>query len=190
MPLTFHRTFGGKPSEADYDELVEQKITTAGTAYRFFSAVRPFTYMVMGGVFDRHPDLRIVAAEVNCGWLPFWAQTMEQNLDIRAGLDDATAGTSMSPTERVGRNLFVTVLDDYVGFRLMADYPWLVDASMYSTDYPAQRHAVAELERADPEAHRRPLGRRDAQGAGRERGATVRCLTARPPAPPSSPSPT
>ena len=115
---------------------MEQKITAAGTAYRFFSAVRPFTYMVMGGVFDRHPDLRIVAAEVNCGWLPFWAQTMEQNLDIRIGLDDATARTALSPTERVGRNLFVTVLDDYVGYRLMVDYPWLVDASMYSTDYP------------------------------------------------------
>ena len=25
-------------------------------SYRFFAAVRPFTYMVMGGVFDRHPD--------------------------------------------------------------------------------------------------------------------------------------
>ena len=136
VPLTFHRTFGGKPSEADYDELVEQKITAAGTAYRFFAAVRPFTYMVMGGVFDRHPELRIVAAEVNCGWLPFWAQTMEQNLDIRSGLDDASASTALSPTERLGRNLFVTVLDDFVGFRLMPDYPWLVDASMYSTDYP------------------------------------------------------
>jgi hypothetical protein len=55
--------------------------------------VRPFTYMAMGGVFDRHPDLRIIGAEVNCGWLPFWAQTVEQNLDIRAALDDATAGT-------------------------------------------------------------------------------------------------
>ena len=83
IPLTFHRTFGGKPSEADYDELVEQKISTAGTVYRFFAAVRPFTYMAFGNVFDRHPDLRFVAAEVNCGWLPFWAQTMEQNLDIR-----------------------------------------------------------------------------------------------------------
>ena len=88
IPLTFHRTFGGKPSEADYDELVEQKISTAGTVYRFFAAVRPFTYMAFGNVFDRHPDLRFVAAEVNCGWLPFWAQTMEQNLDIRAGMSD------------------------------------------------------------------------------------------------------
>jgi uncharacterized protein len=36
----------------------------------------------------------------------------------------------------VGHNLFVTVLDDYVGYRLMHDYPWLVDGAMYSTDYP------------------------------------------------------
>lgn len=136
IPLTFHRTFGGKPSEADYDELVEQKLTAAGTAYRFFSAVRPFTYMVMGGVFDRHPGLRIIAAEVNCGWLPFWAQTVVQNLDIRAALDDATADSALTPAELVGRNLFVTVLDDYVGYRLMTDYPWLVDGSLYSTDYP------------------------------------------------------
>jgi predicted TIM-barrel fold metal-dependent hydrolase len=136
VPLTFHRTFGGKPSEADYDELVEQKISAAGTVYRFFSAVRPFTYMAMGGVFDRHPTLRVVAAEVNCGWVPFWAQTMEQNLDIRADLDDPTVSTAVSPIELVGRNLFVTVLDDHVGFRLMVDYPWLADAAMYSTDYP------------------------------------------------------
>jgi predicted TIM-barrel fold metal-dependent hydrolase len=136
VPLCFHRTFGGRPSEADYDELLEQKITTAGTVYRFFAAVRPFTYMVMGGVFDRHPGLRIVAAEVNCGWLPFWAQTMDQNLDVRSGLADATAGTALRAEECVGRNLFVTVLDDHVGFDLMTRYPWMVDGCMYSTDYP------------------------------------------------------
>jgi predicted TIM-barrel fold metal-dependent hydrolase len=136
VPLTFHRTFGGRPSEADYDELIEQKISTAGTVYRFFSAVRPFTYMVMGGVFDRHPALKFVGAEVNCGWLPFWVQTMEQNLDIRSGLADATAATSLAPAELLGRNLFVTVLDDHVGFKLMPEYPYLADASLYSSDYP------------------------------------------------------
>ena len=135
QPLTFHRTFGGQPSEADYDELVEQKVSTAGTVYRFFSAVRPFTYMTFGGVFDRHPELRFIGAEVNCGWLPFWAQTMEQNLDIRSGMD-ATADTQQSPTELLGKNLFVTILNDHVGFKLMRDYPYIADASLYSSDYP------------------------------------------------------
>ena len=58
-----------------------QKVTASGTVYRFFSAAKPFTYMTYGGVFERHPELKIVAAEVNCRWLPFWAQTMDQNFD-------------------------------------------------------------------------------------------------------------
>ena len=136
MPLTFHRTFGGKPNEADYDEVMQQKITTAGTVYRFFAAVRPFTYMAMSDVFVKHPNLKIVAAEVNFGWLPFWAQTMEQNFDVRSAFEDATIGTVKRPTEYLGTNLFITALDDHVGFKMMADYPYLADTAMFSTDYP------------------------------------------------------
>lgn len=137
VSLNFHRTFGGKPAEADYDEVMQQKITAAGTAYRFFSAVRPFTYLGMSDTFARHPNLKIVGAEVNFGWIPFWAQTMEQNFDVRAGFsDEDTIGTVLRPTEYLGRNLFVTVLDDHVGFKLMADYPYLADCAMFSTDYP------------------------------------------------------
>lgn len=136
LPLTFHRNFGGRPAESDWDELVNLQITTAGTVYRFFSSVRPLTYMIFGGVFNRHPDLRIVAAEVNFGWVPFWAQTMEQNFRVRSELRDATAANALRPTEYVGRNVFFTVLDDYVGFELVPRYPWLADAALYSTDYP------------------------------------------------------
>jgi predicted TIM-barrel fold metal-dependent hydrolase len=140
IPLTFHRTFGGRPTEEDWDELVGMKITAGGTVHRFFSAVRPFTYMVYGGVFDRHPTLKFVAAEVNCGWLPFWLQTMEQNFDIRSELADGTLTTATRPTDVMGRNLFVTIIDDAVGFELMATYPWLADTAMWSSDYP---HSVS-----------------------------------------------
>jgi predicted TIM-barrel fold metal-dependent hydrolase len=136
LPLTFHRTFGGRPAEADWDELVNQQLTTAGTVFRFFSAVRPLTYMIFGGVFERHPALRIVAAEVSFGWVPFWAQTMEQNFEVRSELGDASAANALRPTEYLGRNVFVTVLDDHVGFSLVPSHPWLADMAMYSTDYP------------------------------------------------------
>jgi len=136
VPLTFHRTFGGKPSDADWDELVNQNITAGGTVYRFFSAVRPFTYMVLGGVFARHPQLKIVAGEVNFGWLPFWAQTMEQNVDVRSAMHDASVESTLRPTEYLGRNLFVTVLDDQLGFDLVASHPYLADTALFSSDYP------------------------------------------------------
>ena len=72
--------------------------------------------------------------------LPFWAQTMEQNFDIRNAMDDDTAGIALRPTEYLGRNLFVTILDDKVGFGLVGDHPWMADTAMFSSDYP---HSVS-----------------------------------------------
>jgi len=87
-------------------------------------------------VFGRHPALRLVGAEVNFGWLPFWVQTMEQNFDVRSELGDASVAADKRPTDHLGTNLFVTVLDDYVGFRLVEQYPWMADVAMFSSDYP------------------------------------------------------
>lgn len=135
VPVTFHRTFGGKPPDQDWDELVKQDFSAAGTVNRFFAAVRPLTYLIFDGVFERHPGLRIVAAEVNCGWVPFWAQTMDQELATGGAMHDLPL--SRRPSELLGENVFVTILDDDIGFKLMADgYPGLADAAMYSTDYP------------------------------------------------------
>ncbi|TML14068.1 MAG: hypothetical protein E6G39_08930, partial [Actinobacteria bacterium] len=84
-----------------------------------------------------HPGLKFVGAEVNFAWLPFWAQTMEQNFDIRSTfVDEDSIETTLRPTEYLGRNLFVTVLDDYMGFELIERYPYLADTAMFSTDYP------------------------------------------------------
>ena len=38
------------------------------------------------------------------------------------------------------RNLFVTILDDKVGFGLVGDHPWMADTAMFSSDYP---HSVS-----------------------------------------------
>jgi predicted TIM-barrel fold metal-dependent hydrolase len=138
IPLTFHRTFGGKPSEVDWDELVAQKITVSGTAYRFFSGARPFTYMTFGGVFERFPRLKLVAAEVNCSWLPFWAQTMDQCFDNKYYRSTGGVRIERRPSELLGRNLFVTVLDDDLGFRMIGEgfAPELAECSLFSSDYP------------------------------------------------------
>jgi predicted TIM-barrel fold metal-dependent hydrolase len=135
VPLTFHRTFGGRPPDPDFDELVAQNVSMAGTTVRFFSGVRPLTYMVFDGVFDRHPRLRIVGGELNFGWIPFWVQTMEQQYDVGSAMHDVAL--ARRPSELLGECIFVTGLDDAVGFDLMkAGSPRLVDTCMFSTDYP------------------------------------------------------
>jgi predicted TIM-barrel fold metal-dependent hydrolase len=135
VPLTFHRNFGGRPVEQDWDEVAGQAFTAAGTVYRFFAGVRPLTYMLFAGVFERHPKLKIVAAEVNCGWIPFWAQTLDQQFENQIAMEERPL--QRPPTEALGVNIFATILDDDIGFKLMRDgYPRLADTCMFSTDYP------------------------------------------------------
>lgn len=135
LPLTFHRTFGGVPPDADWDELVHENVSVAGIVNRFFSGIRPLTYLVFDGVFDRHPGLKMVAGEVNCGWIPFWAQTMDETLATEGAW--AGVGLARRPSEYLGENIFVTVLDDEVGFDFMRrGHPQMAATCMYSSDYP------------------------------------------------------
>jgi predicted TIM-barrel fold metal-dependent hydrolase len=134
LPVTFHRTFGGRSYEPDWDG-GQNNFTAAGTVSRFFSGVRPMTYMIFGGVFDRHPDLVLVGGELNCGWIPFWAQTMDQQVSNQQAMQDMPM--RRPPSEYLGRNVFVTILDDDFGFRLMAQgEPRLADTCLFSNDYP------------------------------------------------------
>jgi predicted TIM-barrel fold metal-dependent hydrolase len=54
------------------DELLAG-FTNAVMATKFFSSVgtrRPLWQMALGGVFDRHPDLRVLLTEIRADWLP------------------------------------------------------------------------------------------------------------------------
>jgi predicted TIM-barrel fold metal-dependent hydrolase len=135
IPLSFHRTFGGKPPDQDWDELVEQNVSVPGIAARFFCAVRPLTYMIFSGIFQRHPGLKMVAAEVNFGWIPFWLQTMDQEWETQKAWAPTTIDSP--PSSFVGENVFTTSLDDHVGYDLIrGGSPRLAQSTMYSSDYP------------------------------------------------------
>ena len=109
-----------------------------GTVWRFFNSAKALSYMILGGVFQRHPDLRIVAGEVNFSWVPFWGQTMDQQYENEWYRRTGGVSLDRRPSEVLGENVFVTVLDDDLGFRMVAEgfWPRLVDLAMFSTDYP------------------------------------------------------
>jgi predicted TIM-barrel fold metal-dependent hydrolase len=133
-PVTFHRTFGGKSYEPDWDG-GHNNFSAAGTVARFFSGVRPLTYMIFAGLFDRHPSLKLVGAELNCSWIPFWTQTMDQQVVNQQAMQEITM--ERPPSEYLGTNVFVTILDDDFGFRLIAQgEPRLAESVLFSSDYP------------------------------------------------------
>jgi predicted TIM-barrel fold metal-dependent hydrolase len=158
VPLTYHRTFGGKPQEADWDNVANNNFSAAGTVHRFLSSTRLLTYLVFSGAFERHPNLQLVAAEVNFGWLPFWAQSMDEQLVNQQAM--GTLNSSQPPSALLGKQIFVTVLDDHVGFKLVPEYAYMAEAAMFSTDYPhsvclwpeSRRHVAELTANISPEA--------------------------------------
>lgn len=134
-PICLHRTSGG--SDAAGKAMFQFNVpgvNVAGTVIRFFSAVEPMTLLIYTGVFKRHPKLKIVHAEVNFGWIPFWKETMDDQFQRQRGW--AKFPIDNLPSEALGKNVFVTVLDDKVGFDLVQSDPMMADVALFSIDYP------------------------------------------------------
>jgi predicted TIM-barrel fold metal-dependent hydrolase len=139
VAAAIHRTMGGKsPFVQSQMGAVMPKaapgLNIAGIVERFFSGITPLTRMIFTGVFERHPGLRFVDAEVNAGWVPFWVQMMEQEFERQKHWAEPPLG--QNPSNFIGTNVFVTALDDYVGFGLAKDDDVLARAIMWSSDYP------------------------------------------------------
>ncbi|HXC40483.1 MAG TPA: amidohydrolase family protein [Burkholderiales bacterium] len=133
VPLCLHRTFGGTTTDAIFRH-DQPGVNVAGIVIRFFSAVDHFTYLIYSGVFERNPGLKVVDAEVNCGWVEFWKAMLDLNWEQQKHW--ARFPFSHRPSDALGRNLFVSVLNDEVGFAAMQRDPQIASMSMYSIDYP------------------------------------------------------
>ena len=133
-PVSFHRNHGGRPHADEAPALDVPGFNVGGIVVRFFAGITPLTYMIFTGVFERFPRLRVVVGEVNCGWLPFWLENMDQNWEQQKHWADLPF--DRAPSGYAGENVFVTTLDDRFGFSAIRRDPSLASAVLYSTDYP------------------------------------------------------
>ncbi len=93
---------------------------------------RTVAEMIAAGVFERHPDLRIVAAE---GGIEYAAR-LEQRLDLTyqgawGAIDDRL---DMLPSEYFRRNVYLTYIEDAIGLNNLRFTG--CDHFMWSSDYP------------------------------------------------------
>ena len=136
VTLCMHRNHGGPPDKTEWDFHSEDRVSLGGIVTRYFSCVRPLSYLIFAGIFERYPTLKMVGAEVDCGWVPFWAQTLSHHWDIQKSWFPLKLKTD--PIEFIGRNIFTTNVDDYVGYDLVKTglFPFLANMTMFSSDYP------------------------------------------------------
>ena len=74
--------------------------------------------LILGGVFERHPKLKIVCVEADAGWVPHYMYRLDHAYERHRYW--LTAGQlSKMPSEYFRENIYVTFQDDWVAFKTM-----------------------------------------------------------------------
>jgi predicted TIM-barrel fold metal-dependent hydrolase len=74
---------------------------------------RSVTSMILSGVFERYPELKVVSVENEAGWAAQWLYKMDL-LQRDRGMMWPRFKNDMTPSDFFHRNVFVTFQEDYV----------------------------------------------------------------------------
>jgi predicted TIM-barrel fold metal-dependent hydrolase len=90
--------------------------------------------MIFGGVFERHPELRVVCAEADAGWVPHYMYRADHAFERHRNWLTPGAELHKKPSEYFRENIYVTFQDDWVAFKMVD----LVntDRLMWANDFP------------------------------------------------------
>ncbi|MBC3193757.1 amidohydrolase family protein [Pseudonocardia sp. C8] len=90
--------------------------------------------MVLGGVFERFPRLRVGLLEVGAHWVGNAARRMDMYVGVFPG--SAAARFPLKPSEYIARNVRVSPFNFEPIDRYFKDDPDLADVFCFSSDYP------------------------------------------------------
>jgi len=149
MPVHMH--LGARPTRPDpkyfLPDMVMSKLTMA----------EPLAIMVFGGVFMRHPELKLVSVESGVGWFAFVASYMDK-LWHKHRHWTANALEEL-PSVYMDRNVYGTFLEETAGL-LLRNEPggrnimWSTDYPHSETSWPDSREVIARTLSSLPENER------------------------------------
>jgi predicted TIM-barrel fold metal-dependent hydrolase len=99
---------------------------------RFFDAPNRMIEMIFSGMFDRFPDLDVVFAEVDFGWVPYVTEQIDNNFHRLEPV--SRFGLARTPGEYIGRHFHFGYITDTYGLRNLAHIS--ADRVLWSSDYP------------------------------------------------------
>jgi predicted TIM-barrel fold metal-dependent hydrolase len=169
LPVHFHigasvtaMTFFGKYPWASHPQNTQLAI---GGTLLFIGNARVVTNLILSGMFDRHPDLKMVSVESGCGWIPFILEALDYEMAENAPQE--LAQLRKPPSEYFRSNLYATFWFESNRNKL----PDLIEAVgedniLFETDfphptclYPSPLASVeAKMSTLTPEVRRKILG--------------------------------
>ena len=134
MALSLHILTGAKGTAGHASSVLNPNMKGVEFMTGVISMVHPIerslTAFVIGGVFERFPRLKIVSAENDVAWLPFFLY----RIDKYAARGLANVKLPLKPSEYIKRQVYATFINDPVFVNLLEWYP--ADNIMWSSDYP------------------------------------------------------
>jgi uncharacterized protein len=126
LPLSFHilTTRGGRargPRLNDFLAIVRGVQDILGT-------------FIFGGVFERHPELRIVCVEADAGWAPHYMYRMDHAYNRHRNWMQPGTTLSKLPSEYFAEHIYLTFQDDWTAFRHADEMNWR--RLMWANDFP------------------------------------------------------
>jgi predicted TIM-barrel fold metal-dependent hydrolase len=151
LPISFHLKAG---SWSNLSYKIGKWQSAAFASILPLQLDEPLATMVFSGALERHPDLRLVLAEIGLGWLPYFLWRMDNEWQLlREKLDYAP---SIAPSALFRRQVIAAFEDD--AFAATAIPLIGADSVMWASDYPHtdstfphSREAVTEMFGALPQ---------------------------------------
>ena len=159
LPVVFHVGGGGTLLDAHYfDNGLPPVPDFHGGAENFrsidymaipYPPMQTLATMILDGVLDRFPDLRVGVIEQGASWLPGWMRQLDSAADAFHKNEERLQRLSLRPSEFVRRQIRVTPYPH-------EDTGWIVAQSgpeicMFSSDYPhveGGRNPLARFKRS------------------------------------------
>jgi predicted TIM-barrel fold metal-dependent hydrolase len=90
--------------------------------------------LVLGGVFERNPALKIVCVEADAGWVPHYLYRMDHAFKRHRNWLPAAQELSRLPSEYFREHIYTTFQDDWVAFKTANLMNW--KRLMWANDFP------------------------------------------------------
>jgi predicted TIM-barrel fold metal-dependent hydrolase len=113
---------------------VEPKKQSLGFATKQAPAQQFLGNLILSGVFDRHPKLKVVCAEFDVGWVANLVQQVDYWFGRDSTFDADKNINRRKPSEYFRNNIFFTYQDDRAGVLTASVYG--EDNFLWASDYP------------------------------------------------------
>jgi predicted TIM-barrel fold metal-dependent hydrolase len=131
VPLGIHDVPGVGTGQVGADRFGDWVPARAATAFTIESQVALFS-LLMGGICERHPGLRVVVLESGAGWLPYWLWYLDELAERYAS---ELPPLSLRPSEYFRRQCFISGELEEPTLKYVVDYLGC-DNAVVATDFP------------------------------------------------------